>query len=75
MQIEYYKQHSLDLLRSTHRVMPSSLRSLDVLIYHVAGRYVQPITGVLSISPAQDLFISLLDKFQMGLPLAKRRSR
>ena len=59
VQIEYYKQHSLELLRSTLRVMPSGFRSPHVLIHHVAGRDVQPITRVLSISPVQDLHLAV----------------
>lgn len=58
-QIEYYKSHSLELLRTTLRVFTAlQISAVCVLCSSCAGRDVQPFTRVLTISPIQDLHLS-----------------
>ncbi len=60
VQIEYYKTHSLELLRSTLRVFTAfQISTLRALCSSCAGRDVQPLTRVLAISTVQDLHLSV----------------
>lgn len=57
-QVEYYKQHSLELLRSTLRVIPAFTLLACVVVHAVVGRDVQSITRIFSIPPVQDLHLA-----------------
>lgn len=57
-QIEYYKQHSLELLRTTLRVITAPVQLSRTVVYSVVGRDVQSITGILPIPPVQDFHLT-----------------
>ena len=56
-QMDYYKAHSLELLRSTLRVFTAFQTSAHVLYSSCTGRNVQPFTRVFAIAPFQDLHL------------------